>query len=126
MLGSCNIQRTEAEDFIQHFVANLLFFERAEQRRLRIDQRDQRLPYFAAHPLVVDARERLQVDLVHQLAVQGELELLVFRLQRSFGLAAVLEQALFPADLGRRRFGFKIRKHRSSLLHGRGGNLQTG
>ncbi len=49
------LERPEAEDFVQDFVADLLLFERAEQRRLGIDQRDQRLAHFAAHPLVVDA-----------------------------------------------------------------------
>ena len=106
------LQRPQAEHFVQHFVADLLFFERAEQRRLGVDQRDHRLAHFAAHALVVDGGQRFQVDLVHQLAVQGELQLLIFGLQRSLGLAAVLEQALFPTDLGRRRFGFKVWKHR--------------
>jgi hypothetical protein len=35
----------------------------------------------AAHPLVVDGGQRFQVDLVHQLAVQGELQFLILGLQ---------------------------------------------
>ncbi len=96
------LERAQAEHLVQHFIADLLFLERAEQRRLGIDERDERLADFAAHALVVDGGERLQVDLVHQLAVQGELQLLILRLERAFGLAAVFQQALLPADLGRR------------------------
>jgi hypothetical protein len=94
-------ERSQAEHFVQHFIADLLLLKRAQQRGLGIDQRDQRLPDFAAHALVVDGRQRLQIDLVDQLAVQGELQFLVFGLESVLGLvAAALEQALLPAHLG--------------------------
>ncbi len=47
-------QRPQAENLVQYLVADLLLFERTEQRRFRIDQRYERLPHFAAHSLVVD------------------------------------------------------------------------
>jgi hypothetical protein len=86
MVGSWQkrLERTESKNFIQDFVADLLFFERAEQRRLGVDQLDHRLAHFAAHALVVDGGQRLQVDLVHQLAVQRELEFLILGLEGAF------------------------------------------
>ena len=95
------LERPQAEDFVQHFVADLLLFERAEQRRLGVDQLNHRLAHFGAHALVVDGRQRLQVDLVQQLAVERELQFLIFRLQAGLLAARVLEQPLFPGQLAR-------------------------
>ncbi len=74
------------------------FSMRAQQRGLVVDQRDQRLAHLAAHALVVDGGQRLQVDLVQQLAVQRELEFLVLRLERRLRAAGVAQQPLLPAS----------------------------
>ena len=74
------LKRTETEYFVQNFIADLLLFERTEQGRLGIDKLNHRLAHFGANTLVVDGRQGFQVDLVHQLAMQRELELLIFRL----------------------------------------------
>ena len=55
-----------------------------------------RLPHLRADPVVVDAGQSLQVDLVEQLAVQRELELLVLGLQGGFA-GGIAQQPLFPA-----------------------------
>ena len=75
------LERAQAEDLVQNLFGDLLLFERAEQRRLVVDQRDDRLAHFGAHALVVDGRQRFEVDLVQQLAVKRELQLLVFGLE---------------------------------------------
>src|SRR5579885_490767 len=75
---------SEAEDLIENLVADLLLFKRAQQSWLRIDQGDQRLTNLAPDPLVIDGRERLEVDLVDQFAVQREFQLLVLRLEGTF------------------------------------------
>ena len=92
------LERPQAEDFVQHLVADLLLFERAEQRRLGSINEIERLAHFAAHALVVDGGQRLQVDLVQQLAVQRELQLLVFGFQRRLGFAAVLAAGAAPSS----------------------------
>ena len=75
------LERAEAEDFVQNLVGDLLLLERAEQRRLVVDQRDHRLADFRADALIVDRRQRFEVDLVEQLAVKRELQLLVLGLE---------------------------------------------
>ena len=70
------LERPQPEHLVQNLVANLLLLDGAQQRRLALHERDQRLAHFAANPLVVDGGQRLQVDLVEQLAVQREFQLL--------------------------------------------------
>ena len=48
------------------------------------------------HPLIVNRRERFQVDFVQQLPVQRELQFLVFRLESRFGTSGILQQPLLP------------------------------
>jgi hypothetical protein len=66
------LKRSQTKDLVEYFVANLLFFDRTEQRGLTVDQRNQGLPNFAPNPLVVDHRQGFEVDLVKELAMQGE------------------------------------------------------
>ena len=101
MPGSCSSGSSgpRPKTSSRYLVADLLLFERAEQRRLGVDQLNHRLAHFGSHALVVDGGQRFQVDLVHQLAVQRELELLIFGLQVGLLAACVLQQPLFPGDL---------------------------
>ena len=110
------LQRPQSEHFVQDFVADLLFLERAEQRRLSINQLNHGLAHFAAHTLIVDCGQRLEVDLVHQLPVEREFQLLVFRFEVALLPGRVFEQSLFPGDLLCVLVAvIKCRKHTKSL-----------
>jgi len=98
-VGDCRVLQerlewAEAEDFMQNFFADLLLFAGGKQRGLLLDNHQGRMLHFGADAIILDAGKRVQVDLVEQLAVQRELELLVFRPRRS--PAQRLPQALFP------------------------------
>jgi len=92
-------RREDIPDLIQYFVADLLLFGRAEQRRFAVNQSQQRLANLAAHLVVIDARQRIQVDLVHQFAVEREFQLLVFRRRRGLRPPRSFEQPLLPGSL---------------------------
>ena len=98
------LERAQAEDLVQHLVADLLLLGGGQQIRLVFHDRQHRLPHFAANAVVVDAGQRLQVDPVEQLAVQRELQLLVLGLHRGAG-GRILQQALLPAGIGPDRRG---------------------
>jgi len=79
--------------------ANLLLLDRAEQRRLAVEQTNQRLPDFAADSLIVNRSECFEVDLVDQLPVKRELEFLILRLERRFAPRRALQEPMLPAQL---------------------------
>src|ERR1019366_6240093 len=57
------------------------------------------LPHLGADAVVVDTGQRLQVDAVQQLAVEPELQFLVFGSERGGG-GGVAQQALLPTRFG--------------------------
>src|ERR1019366_1297162 len=57
------------------------------------------LPHLGADAVVVDPAQRLQVDAVQQLAVQRELQLLVFGFDGG-ATRGVVQQALLPTRFG--------------------------
>ena len=72
------------------------FLAAGEQGGLLLHDGQDGLPHFRADAVVFDAGQGVQVDLVEQLAVQRELQLLVFRPQVGPPRAAA-QQALLPA-----------------------------
>ena len=90
------LERTEAEDLVEHLVADLLALDRTEQRRLFVNQRHQRVPHFRTHLLVFDRGQRFEVDLVEQTPVELELQLLVVGIERQAGARSTTPDAVFP------------------------------
>ena len=78
-------ERSQAEDFVQHLMADALLFGGGEQVGFLLHHGQDGLPHFGAYAVVIDAGEGLQVDALQQLAVQGEFQLLVFGLERGVG-----------------------------------------
>src|SRR5215207_3672396 len=76
-IGEQRLERPQAKHLVENFVANLLFLNGAKQCRLSVDERNERLPDFSANSLVVDGRQRFEVDLVQQLPVKRELKFLI-------------------------------------------------
>ena len=73
------LQRTESEDLVENFLDDPVLFDQAERRLLFLHQLRYRGADFRAHPLPGHRGQSLEIDPVQQLAVQRELELLVFR-----------------------------------------------
>ena len=92
-------QRTETENFVKHLVTNLLAFQRTQQRRLFVDQRHQRIAHFRAHFLILDRRQRLQIDLVQQTPVELKLQFLIFRIPSQTASGAGAPDAVLPSDI---------------------------
>ncbi len=63
------------------------------------------LPHLGAYAIVIDARQRLQIDALQQLAVQGELQLLVFGLELRSG---------WPRSAHRRCSQARFERHRGT------------
>ena len=74
------LEGTQAENFVQDLVADLQLLGGGEEIGLLRHDREHRLPDFAANTVVLDIRQRLQIDPVEQFVVQREFELLVLRL----------------------------------------------
>ncbi len=72
------LQRTQAEDFIQDLFDDAVFFHQAEGRLLFVHQLGDGRANLGADALARHGGEGLQVDPVQKLAVQRELQLLVF------------------------------------------------
>jgi hypothetical protein len=75
------LERPQAKYLVEDLFGDLLAFERAKQRLFAVDEGDDGLPHLATNPLVVNGGERLEIDLLQQLAVQRELQLLVLGAQ---------------------------------------------
>ena len=88
------LERTEAEDLVENLFDDPVLFHQAERRLLFFHQLGDGGADLRAHPLAGHRGQRFQVDPVQQLAVERELQLLVFR---SVALAG--EQPVDPAGL---------------------------
>ena len=73
------LERAETEDLVENFFDDAVLFHQAERRLLFFHQLGDGGADFRAHPLAGHRGERFQVDAVQQLAVERELQLLVFR-----------------------------------------------
>ncbi len=71
------LERSQPEDLVQHLGGDPLLLGGGQQVRLFVHHGQHRLPHFGADAVVVDARQRLQIDALQQLAVQREFQLLV-------------------------------------------------
>ena len=80
-IGQQRLERSQAEDFVQHFVRDLLLLGRGHQGRLFLHHGQDGFAHLRADTVVVDARQRVQVDAFQQLAVERELQLLVFQFE---------------------------------------------
>ena len=108
------LERAQAEDFIQNLFDDAVFFHQAERRLLFFHQLGDGGADFRADALAGHGGEGLQVDPVQQLAVQRELQLLVFRGVPSLGEKAV-HPAGFPAFTWSRR-SYPVSWHVVSIL----------
>ena len=88
------LQRAQAEDLVQDLFDDAVLFHQAERRLLFLHQLGDGGADFRAHALAGHGGERFQVDPVQQLAVQRELQLLVFG-----SVAFLREQPVYPAGL---------------------------
>ena len=88
------LERAEAEDLVQDLLDDAVLLHQAERRLLFFHQLGHGGADLRAHPLAGHRGKRLQVDAVQQLAVQRELQLLVFR-----SVALPREQPVDPAGL---------------------------
>ncbi len=73
------LQGAQSEYFVQHLLHHPLFFEQAEGRLLFVEQFGHGAAHLGAYALAAQRRQRFQVDAVQQLAVDRELQLLVFQ-----------------------------------------------
>ena len=88
------LERAQAEDFVQNLFDDAVLFHQAEGRLLFLHQLGHGRADLRAHPLAGHRGERFQVDAVEQLAVERELQLLVFR-----SVALLGEKAVHPTGL---------------------------
>ena len=85
-------ERAQAEDLVQNLFDDAVLFHQAERRLLFLHQLGDGRADFRAHALAGHGGERFQVDPVQQLAVQRELQLLVFG-----SVAFAREESIYPA-----------------------------
>ena len=104
------LERSQAEDLVQHLVADLLLLGGGQQVGLVFEQRENRLPDLGANAFVIDSGQGLQIDPVQQLSMEREFQVLILGLNRCAG-GGIAQQPL-PSGF---RCNLRRCTHRASL-----------